>query len=193
MTQTLFLGVATVFLAIGSFLSSIHHQYTAYGFFVLAVVMVGCAVWAAYVESTPKPHLVPIGYGTASGQERQKGLVFFNDGEPAYKIEAPKATRLGDSSATLQFQEIHLTRLSKDGGMQCFPMSVRDFDGRTEYSDLPAKFALHGVDSLLVSFRYADSKRPQILRYTTTCKIIPIKGEFHIELGAKVRFDWWKI
>ena len=182
-----------VFLAIGSFLASIHHQYTAYGFFVAAVVMVACAFWAAYVEATPKPHLVPIGYGMASDEDRVRGLVFFNDGEPAYKIEAPKSTPLGDGSAILQFQEVNFSRLSKDGGMRSFPMSVREFDGRTAYSDLPTKFALHGVDSLLVSFRYADSKRPQKLRYTTTCKIIWIKGELYVKLAKKVKFDWWRL
>jgi hypothetical protein len=48
MTQTLFLGVATVLVAVGSFLASIEHRYTAYGCFVGAIAMVAAAVWATY-------------------------------------------------------------------------------------------------------------------------------------------------
>lgn len=194
MTQTVFLGVATVLIAIGSFLASIQHRYTAYSLFVIAVVMVGFALWSAYIEGTPKPHLVPLGYGYASENAREQGLVFLNDGDPAYKIEAPKPTRLGSSEAVLQFQEVNFSRLSKDGGRRCFPMSIREYDGRTIYSDLAAKVAIYGaVNGLSVSFRYADGNRPQHLRYTTTCRIIPIKGELHIELEKPVKFDWWKL
>jgi hypothetical protein len=191
MTQTLFLGVATVLVAIGSFLASIQHRYTAYSFFVAAVIMVGFAVWAAYIEGLPKPHLVPIGYGTAPEQDHQKGLVFYNDGEPAYKIESPKDTPL-DGSAVLHFEEIHLSRLSKDGGMQCFPMSVKESGGRMEYGDLRSKLILSDADSLRISFRYADSRQPQKLRYTTICKIIPTTKGIAIEL-VKVKFAWWKL
>ncbi len=173
--------------------SKCDHWKTAIFFWCLCGVLAVLAGIAAFYESIPKPHIIPVGYGMASDEDRVRGLVFFNDGEPAYKIEAPKPTPLGDSSAILQFQEVDFSRLSKDGGMRCFPMSVREFDGRTEYSNLATKFALHGVDSLLVSFRYADSKRPQKLRYTTTCKIIWIKGELQVELAKKVEFDWWKL
>jgi hypothetical protein len=192
MKQTLFLGVATVLVAIGSFLASIQHRYTAYGFFVLAVVMVGFAVWAAYIEGVPKPHLVPIGYGTPSEHDHGKGLVFYNDGEPAYKIESPKDTPFGNSSSVLHFEEIHISRLSKDGGMQCFPMSVRDSAGRQEDGELRVKLILWEADSVLVSFRYADSRKPQKLRYTTVCKIIPTGKEVAIELVA-VKFAWWML
>ncbi len=179
-------------LAIGSFLASVQHRYTAYSFFALAIIMVGCAVWAAYIESVPKPHLVPIGYGPPPAHDREKGLVFYNDGEPAYKIESPKDTPFGNGSMVLHFEDIYISRLSKDGGMQCFPMSVRSSTGIPGRGDLVTNLTLWEADSVRVSFRYADSKRPQQLRYITVCKIMPIKNEVVIEL-EKVQFKWWTL
>lgn len=48
MKQTLFLGVATVLVAIGSFLASREHFYSAYTMFAAAIVMVIAAVWVTY-------------------------------------------------------------------------------------------------------------------------------------------------
>jgi hypothetical protein len=48
MRQTLFLGVAAILDAIGSFLASIHHLYTAYGCFAVAIVLVIVAVLFHY-------------------------------------------------------------------------------------------------------------------------------------------------
>jgi hypothetical protein len=48
MKETLFLGVAAVLDAIGAFLVSIQHRYTAYGCFVGAITMVIIAVWVSY-------------------------------------------------------------------------------------------------------------------------------------------------
>jgi hypothetical protein len=48
MKETLFLGVAAVLDAVGAFLVSIQHRYTAYGCFVGAIAMVLTAVWVSY-------------------------------------------------------------------------------------------------------------------------------------------------
>jgi hypothetical protein len=48
MKVTLFVGIATVLDAIGAFLVSIQHRYTAYGCFVGAIAMVAKAVWEDY-------------------------------------------------------------------------------------------------------------------------------------------------
>ena len=48
MKQTLFLGIAAILDAIGAFLVSIQHRYTAYGCLVGAIVMVVTAVWVTY-------------------------------------------------------------------------------------------------------------------------------------------------
>jgi hypothetical protein len=48
MKDTLFLGVAAVLDAIGAFLVSIQHRYTAYGCLAGAIAMVALAVWVAY-------------------------------------------------------------------------------------------------------------------------------------------------
>jgi hypothetical protein len=48
MKQTLFLGVATVLTAIGSFLATIQHFYIAYALFGIAIAMVVVAVWVTY-------------------------------------------------------------------------------------------------------------------------------------------------
>jgi hypothetical protein len=46
--QTLFLGVAAVLDAIGAFLVSIQHRYTAYSCFIGAIAMVVTAVYVTY-------------------------------------------------------------------------------------------------------------------------------------------------
>ena len=48
MKETLFLGIATVLVAIGAFSVSVQHRYTAYSCFVGAVVMVVTAIGVAY-------------------------------------------------------------------------------------------------------------------------------------------------
>jgi hypothetical protein len=48
MRQTLFLGIAAVLDAIGAFLASNHHLYTAYGCFTGAIAMVCLAIWFSY-------------------------------------------------------------------------------------------------------------------------------------------------
>lgn len=130
MTQTLFLGVATVLVALGSFLASIRHDYTAYGFFVGAVIMVGFAVWAAYLEGVPKPHLMPVGYGKTPDQRGPAGLVFFNDGDPAYNIEPPKETKISEGSATLLFEDPPLSAPQQGWRHPMFPHQGKVFRRR---------------------------------------------------------------
>jgi hypothetical protein len=142
-----------------------------------------------YIESIPRPHLVPVGYGKPPNHDGPEGLVFFNDGEPAYNIEPPKETRL-EGSDRLLFEDPHLSRLSKDGGMQCFSVRVKDSSGRSISSNLRTVLTLWHEDSVLVSFRYADSKRPRKLRYSTVCRIRPISTGVAIEL-EKCTFAWW--
>ena len=48
MQQTLFLGVATVLVATGSFLASRQHFYSANSLFVGAILMVLAAIWVSY-------------------------------------------------------------------------------------------------------------------------------------------------
>jgi hypothetical protein len=192
MTQTLFLGVATVFVAVGSFLASIQHRYTAYGFFVAAVIMVGFAVWAAYIEGVPKPHLVPVQYGKTDDADCE-GLVFLNDGEPAYATEPPNPVSLG-GSATIEFgspADPVLTRLSKNGGLQTFPIVIRE-GHRQIRNDLRTQMLLWNVDEVMASFSYADARRPKTRRYTTVCKIFPTTKGVAIEL-VKVKFAWWRL
>ncbi len=187
-------------VAIGSFLASIQHRYTAYSLFVGAVVMVVFAVWAAYVESIPKPHIVPVGYGTVGELYTKllaagEGVLFENDGEAAYKVTPPKPTRFGTiGDPMLVFDDPGIARLTKEQGVRCFPVAIKDsFGERTGgRGDLRMQLALSAADSVLISFRYADSRQPQKLRYTTICKIISTPKGIAIEL-VSVKFAWWAL
>jgi len=166
------------------------HWKAAVFFWCLCGVLAVSASIVGYIESIPKPHLVPIGYGREDG--RIDGLVFFNDGEPAYCVTPPKPTPLGGmGDAKLLFDDPHITRLSTLGGKQCFLITVQDSTGG-KINALRGEMVVRGVESVLVSFQYADARRPTILRYTTTCKIEPTTKDVSISL-AKYRFAWWKI
>jgi hypothetical protein len=180
------LAAMAIIAGIAGNISKCDHWKTAVFFWCLCGVLFIAATVVAYIESVPKPHLVPVGYGHAEGSE---GLVFINDGQAAYAIEPPKPTPLG--SAELTFEDPHLTRLTKDGGMQCFPMFLSD-SHRSIINDLRMNLILRDAQSVLVSFRYADAKRPNLLRYTTTCKIVPTTKGVDISL-ERYRFSWWRL
>src|SRR5580700_2359227 len=67
------------------------NPYIAVSLGCLCVVCFVLALIAAAYESIPKPHLIPVGYGTV-GEPYSKllaagaGLLFENDAEPAYSV-----------------------------------------------------------------------------------------------------------
>ena len=166
------------------------HWGAAIFFYSVCVVLAILAIVVGFIENVPKPHLVPIGYGREEGTV--DGLVFFNDGEPAYRVMPPETTPLGGAGdAKILFDNPNLTRLSTLGGKQTFPIRVSDSLGPSR-SDLRTEMLLRGVESVLVSFQYADGARPTVLRYTTTCKIEPSTKGISISL-EKYRFEWWRL
>jgi len=183
---SLLLAAMAILAGIAGNVSSGHWRAAIF-FWSLCGVLAVLAAFVGFIETIPKPHLIPIGYGRTD--ERFDGLVFFNDGEPAYRITPPKPTALG--SAMLEFGDPLLTRLSTLGGQQCFPISVKDSFG-SQVNALRSEMVLRDIDSVLVSFQYADSRRPTILRYTTTCKIEPTAKGISISL-EKWEFRWWKL
>jgi hypothetical protein len=184
------LAAMAIIAGVAGNVSKCDHWGAAVFFWSICGILGVLAVIVGFIESTPKPHLVPVGYGKVDGNI--DGLVFVNDGEPAYCVSPPKPTPLGGmGDATLLFDDPTITRLSKNGGMQLFPITVKDSLG-AKINDLRTEMILRGVDSVLVSFQYADGKRPTALRYTTICRIQPHTKGVAISL-EKYSFAWWAI
>ncbi len=168
----------------------------------LCVAFFGVALVAAAYESLPKPKLIPVGYGTV-GEPYSKllaagyGLLFENHGDPACSVTPPKPTKFGNS--TLVFDDPGIAWLTKEQGVRCFPVTIKDtFGERTvEPSYLRMQLVLGEAtlgspDSVLISFQYADSKKPQSLRYTTICKIEPHGTGLKVSL-IDCKFDWRRL
>lgn len=187
---SLLLAAMAILAGIAGNVSSGHWKAAIF-FWSLCGVLAVLAAFIGFIETIPKPHLVPIGYGREDGTV--DGLVFFNDGEPAYRVTAPEPTPIGGpGDAKLFFNDPKITRLSMLGGKQIFPITVNDSLGPAKINDLRNQMVLHGVHSVLVSFDYADGRRPTLLRYTTTCKIERTTEGISISL-EKWEFRWWKL
>jgi hypothetical protein len=185
--HSVLLATMAIIAGVAGNISKTDHWKAAVGFWCLCGCLAIAATIVGYIESILKPHLVPVGYGkTPDGRE---GLVFINDREAAYAIQPPKPIPFG--TGELVFEDPHLTRLTKDGGLQCFPMFISD-SHRSVVNDLRANLILSDTRNVLVSFKYADADRPKLLRYTTTCKISPSKKGIDISL-EKYSFSWWKL
>lgn len=165
------------------------HWRAAILFWLVSASLGLVALFVGFLESIPKPHLVPHGYGrlTKFGFD---GLIFINDGEPAYCVTPPTSVLLGNTgSVSLVFDEPPIPRVSKDSGLQCFVITVKD-SGGMKLNDLRTDMIQHNVSSLDISLRYADSKKPTKLRYTTICKIERNTKGIDVSL-IKYRFAWW--
>jgi hypothetical protein len=176
------------------------NPYVAISLGCLCVVLFVLALIAAGYESLPKPQLIPVGYGTV-GEPYSKllaagnGLLFENHGEPACSVTPPKPSKFGNS--TLVFDDPGISWLTKEQGVRCFPVSIKDSFGERagDPADLRQQLGLEAQGlggAVLVSFQYADSKKPQSLRYTTICKIESHATGLKVSL-VECRFNWLRL
>jgi hypothetical protein len=187
----LFLAAITIIAGIAGNVYKCDHWGIAVAFYVVCGVLFILTLIVGFYESIPKPHIVPAGYGGLSG--RQDGLLFKNDGEPAYNVEPPKPTKLeGIGDSTMFFDDPAVLQLTKDDEPRCFPITIKDSLGGQKINDLQMQLALTNANPVLVSFRYADGKKPKLPRYISTFKV-----EIHSQTpkGIAVRldsckFDW---
>lgn len=194
------LATMAIIAGIAGSVSKADHWGAAIFFYSVCGVLGLSALVAGYIESIPKPHIVPVGYG-AVGEAYSKllaagaGLLFENDGEPAYRVTPPNPTRFGTiGDPTLVFDDPGIARLTKEDGRRCFPVTIKDsFGERTgDPADLRQQIGLSGAKFVLVSFQYADSKKPRSLRYRTICKIEPHATGLKVSL-VDCKFDWLRL
>jgi hypothetical protein len=133
-------------------------------------LLAALAIVVGIIESIPKPHIVVTGYGRL-GTGRIDGLLIENDGEPAYNLLPPDPVQLG--TARVVFDDPGITRLRKEDGPRCFPLSIETSLGKSSaVNSLESQMILSGVPEILVRFRYADGKNPMRRRYTTEGKLV---------------------
>lgn len=188
---TFLLTAMAIIAGIAGNVSKCDHWHAAIFFWCVCALLAVLAGIAGFVESIPKPHIVPAGYGGLGG--RQDGLLFENDGEPAYNVSPPEPTNLGEiGTATMFFDDPAVLLLRKGDGPRSFPITVKDSLGGQKINDLRMQLALSDGKPVFVSFRYADGKKPNVSRYTSTFKV---EIHSHAPKGIAVRlesckFDW---
>jgi hypothetical protein len=189
------LAAMSITAGIAGNVSKCDHWKAAVFFWCLCGLLAILACIAGFVENIPKPHIVPVGYGQVGESytvlgDGFDGLLFENDGEPAYNVMPPNPTRFGRiGDPMLVFDDPGIGRLTREQGARCFPVAIKD-SGGVRLNDLRMQLALSGSDFVLISFQYADGRKPQRLCYTTVCKI-----ELHSKAtkGLKVTLFDYKI
>lgn len=182
--------VATVvFNFAGVAIQSSKHAYLAPWLFGLGVVCLLFAIVFGAYESIPKPHIVVTGYGRLPHGQTD-GLLIENNGEPDYNVTPPDPVPFGMlGESKLVFDDPRITRLTKDNGKQCFPLSIETPQQGNRVNELRDQMAVRGIKHVFVAFKYANGKRPTSLRHTTVCKLERnVKGISAI--FVKQKFNW---